>query len=322
MPTSASERPPLFGAANDLWAITCYFNPLSYNSRRANYRMFHERLGVPLVTVELAYGLSFELGEADADILIQLRGGDVLWQKERLLNLALEALPAECRRVAWLDCDILFGERDWAERTNELLDHVPVAHLYSKVHYLPPGGTPGGRGVPAEAKRRSIVAAVASGLSPRTCLEAANGPSVGNYSTGLAWAARRELLQKHLFYDALIIGGGDRAMVAAVYGCFDHLIHRQGLNERQSAHFMAWAEPFHHTVVGDAGFVPGDVYHLWHGTLEERRWYARFRPMPTFRFDPLEDIVLTESGVWRWNSHKPDLHAYVRDHFVQRREDG
>jgi hypothetical protein len=52
---------------------------MGYRRRRANYRLFRERLKVPLVAVELAYGPNFELGEGDAEILMQLRGGDVLW---------------------------------------------------------------------------------------------------------------------------------------------------------------------------------------------------------------------------------------------------
>ena len=48
-------------AVDGLWAITSYFNPVSYRSRRENYRLFRERLPVPIVTVELAYGADFEL---------------------------------------------------------------------------------------------------------------------------------------------------------------------------------------------------------------------------------------------------------------------
>ena len=309
--------------ANDFWAITSYFNPLSYRNRQANYRIFRERLGVPLVTVELAYGPRFELDESDADILIQLRGGDVLWQKERLLNLALDALPAECTKVAWIDCDVLFGDDDWPKRARQVLDRVPIAQLYSEVHYLPAATKtePPDRAL-AEVKRISIASAVASGLDAEACLEQGNGPTVGSYSTGVAWAVRRELLQAHHFYDAFIVGGGDRAMAVALYGCFDNVVRRQRLNERQLAHFLAWAEPLRDAVGGAIGFVGGDVFHLWHGALDDRRWYRRYGPMPAFRFDPFEDIALTGNGLWRWNSHKPDLHAYVQDHFILRREDG
>src|SRR3974377_2142226 len=97
----------------DLWAITCYFNPMRYRRRLINFRIFREYLKVPLVVVELAFGPEFELQAQDAEILIQLRGGAVLWQKERLLNVALQALPKDCHKVAWLDCDIVFKALDW-----------------------------------------------------------------------------------------------------------------------------------------------------------------------------------------------------------------
>src|SRR5579864_1198351 len=99
-----------------LWAITAYFNPTGSRRRLTNYRLFRKWLPLPLVTVELSFAGDFELGAEDADILIQLKEGDTLWQKERLLNVALNALPISCTMVVWLDCDIIIGGQDWAER--------------------------------------------------------------------------------------------------------------------------------------------------------------------------------------------------------------
>ena len=92
-------RAPTAFYGDELWAITSYFNPASYRRRLANFNTFRQHLPIPLVAVELAYDADFELQEADAEILIQLRGGALLWQKERLLNVALQALPAACRKV-------------------------------------------------------------------------------------------------------------------------------------------------------------------------------------------------------------------------------
>src|SRR5215204_6644330 len=101
--SSADNHP-----AQPLWAITSYFNPMRYGRRLANYRLFREHLKVPLLTVELSFGAEdFELREGEADILVQLRGQDILWQKERLLNVALGELPSGCTKVVWLDCDVV-----------------------------------------------------------------------------------------------------------------------------------------------------------------------------------------------------------------------
>ena len=85
-----------------LWAITAYFNPAGFHNRLRNYRVFRENLGAPLVAVEFSHEGRFELCATDADILLQIAGGDVMWQKERLLNLALASLPSDCTHVAWI----------------------------------------------------------------------------------------------------------------------------------------------------------------------------------------------------------------------------
>ena len=91
-----------------MWAITSYFNPVGFKRRLSNYRVFRANLAVPLVTVELSFDGRFELTDDDADILIQLSGGAVLWQKERLLNIAIQSVPKNAKNIAWLDCDVIF----------------------------------------------------------------------------------------------------------------------------------------------------------------------------------------------------------------------
>src|SRR5215203_3806704 len=159
-------------AGQPLWAITSYFNPMRYQRRLANYHTFREHLKVPLLTVELSFGANdFDLREGEADILIQLRGRDVLWQKERLLNVGLGALPSECTKVVWLDCDVIFGEDGWAEEVSGLLDEFVLVQEFSRVHHLPPD-LPLHQASPAAAEfsRSSTASLVASGISARACL--------------------------------------------------------------------------------------------------------------------------------------------------------
>ena len=82
--------------AGDLWGITTYFNPAQYKRKLQNYHQFRtasKKQGLPLIVVELAFGEhKFELTKDDAEIVIQRRCNTVLWQKERLLNIALEFL--------------------------------------------------------------------------------------------------------------------------------------------------------------------------------------------------------------------------------------
>ncbi len=310
------------GDAGQLWAITCYFNPAGYRRRRENYRIFRERLGVPLVTVELGFD-GLELQPGDADSLIQLCEGDIMFQKERLLNLALGALPRDCASVAWLDCDVLFERPDWPLLALEGLQRHALVHLFQARLDLPRDYDGAGfppADVPPTAmssiyKIRELNALPEDMFVPNSVLRSGCG-------NGLAWAARRDLLDRHGLYDASILGSGDQAVVCASYGLFDHYTGLRSFTEAQARHYRAWARPFFDSVRGRVGWAAGRVFHLWHGERANRKYERRYQDIAGYRFDPYVDIALSPEGCWRWNSEKPELHEHVKRYFRSRNEDG
>jgi hypothetical protein len=302
-----------------LWAVTSYFNPMRYRRRRANYATFRAGLDVPLVAVELAHGAAdFDLGAGDADVLIQLRGGDVMWQKERLLNVALRAVPADCRKIVWLDCDVLFARADWSARVDALLDRYHLVQAFSRVHHLPPQWSPGDGASASLFTQPSVQALIAEAGTDSLASRVPSGP--GSSNKGLAWAARREVLERHGLYDACILGGGDLGLAAAVHGRFD--VATRTMNATQSAHYLRWAEPWHKAVADEVGVLDVALLHLWHGDIADRLYRERHDGLSHHGFDPRADIAIDESGAWRWNSDKPAMHEYVRAYFAARREDG
>ena len=310
-------------AGGDFWAITSYFNPLHYKRRLVNYRIFRDRLQIPLVTVELSYGPNFELEPGDAEILVQQRGTAVLWQKERLLNIALQALPATCRKVAWLDCDIFFDTVYWIEAAQSLLEQFLLIQLFRQVHNLGRQWTTGEDfHSQTEYTRPSAAYMVESGIPAAVCIGHQFDRRKGTCSPGFAWAARRELLEPHGFFDSCIVGGGDGAMTSAAYDCSDELMQRHHMNECQKQRYFSWAQPYYASARGQIGFVDADIYHLWHGDIELRRPRARHEGLRRFEFDPYRDIALDENFAWRWNSDKSEMHDYVRSYFASRQEDG
>jgi len=308
---------------NGFWAITSYFNPMRSRRRLLNFRIFRERLNLPLVAVELSYGSEFELQEKDADILLQLRGGAVLWQKERLLNLALRVLPPDCRKVAWLDCDVIFGTGNWAESASRLLDHFPIIQIFKCAHYLSPNWIPAKECAgEVEFTRPAAIFSISSGLPAATCVGQISDTRDGSYAKGLAWAIRREIIDRHGFFDACIVGGGDTALASAAKSCFDAVMKAHHMNERQRERYMMWARPFYEAVRGEVGYLDAQIYHLWHGEYRNRRRARRHEDLQQFQFDPFTDIAEAANGSWRWATAKPELHNYVRNYLSSRREDG
>lgn len=68
------------------------------------------------------------------------------------------------------------------------------------------------------------------------------------------------------------------------------------------------------------GYLPVEVYHLWHGTFDDRRYCARADILLRHDFDPRRDVAL-EGDLYEWASDKPLFHAEVVAYFAARRED-
>jgi hypothetical protein len=237
--------------------------------------------------------------------------------------LALAALPNDCRKVAWLDCDIVFGAADWAEHANRLLDRFAIIQLFKNVHNLSPNWTSlGDYRTHIEFTRPSAAFSISSGQPAATSIGHSLESREGTSANGFAWAARRDLLDQHGFYDACILGGGDRAMNCAANRCFDELFKRHYMNQRQQDRFVTWAEPFFEAVRGEVGYLESDILHLWHGKVCDRGTRSRHEGLQKYQFDPFIDIAQDANGCWRWNSPKREMHDYVRRYFSSRREDG
>lgn len=297
-----------------LYAITSYFNPARYRRRLANYRTFRRHMREPLVAVELSFDGHFELEQSDATRLVQVRATDVMFQKERLLNLALDALPPGCDIVAWVDCDVIL-KANWAHHAREALSVGRLVHLYDRQLNLTRDGA---------AHTLFGTSVARKFLSGEMTLDdfAAEAPPVAQTAWGLAWAAPRQMLDAHRFYDACIAGSGDAALFCAAAGGYDRPKEALRMSPNWHRHYLAWAKPFHRTIAGRIACLDGPILHLWHGETEHRQYRERHQHLQQFQFNPEDDITLTPEGCWRWSSGKPEMHAWIAQYLLGRREDG
>ncbi len=342
----------------DLWCITTYFNPCHYRTRQENYARFGAPLreaGIPLLTVECAFGDDpFEL--APGPDVLQVRCPHVLWQKERLINLAVGRLPADARKVAWLDDDILFTNPRWAVETAHLLDEWVVVQPFERVVRLKQGKWN------ADGDEYTVESfAAVTRRDPQT-LHAGTFHAHGH--TGFAWAARRGWLAQHGLYEAFLSGNADHYMAHVLAGdlsspCMQnlrgisrtaalsrrvqrvawlsrlralipqawkkHIRRLPGMRRDLSAfwrHFERWARPAAEAVGGQVGYLNGEVLHLWHGEGANRGHGEGWLEMHRLGFDPAADLRVGPSGGLEWASDKPALRRWAAEFFARRKEDG
>lgn len=286
-----------------LGIVTCFFNPCGYQNIRENYFRFRDHLRMPLVTVELSFDQRFEIDDA-----IQIAGSkhNLMWQKERLLNIGIESLPPEFDKVAWVDADLLFLNSHWPELAEQALDELAVVHLCERIHFLNAAGyaVQSGETFGSAWSRGAITPARKKW-----------------YHTGIAWACRREILEPAGLYDADILGGADAAMAFAWAELGEARIRKTQVTKFMNQSMLEWQADQIPLVRKRIGCVRGDVCHFWHGSREERRYVERNQWLRLGDFNPYEDIEIDSNGLWRWCSPKRRMHKRVAKYFSLRNED-
>jgi hypothetical protein len=312
------------------WAVTPFFAPVNAPIFLDNLDRFASSLrrqGVPLLVVELAFGdAPFSVPQECADRIVRLRSDTVLWHKERLINIGIEHLPPDCRHVAWLDGDVVFENESWASQALSLLERFTVVQLFETVCWLQAGERLAPASLPVgigEGHQLDGFAATLDRLGPdpearrRTLMDYRR-----HGCCGLAWAARREFLVRHGLYDRAILGGGDVIHAHAFAADHDYIRGRgylaRYLAPRERVAVGEWGRAVGDDTGGRMGWVPGRASHLFHGPWQFRQYDTRGQLLKDAGFDPVGDISPDDSGCWRWNTDKPDLHRRVVEYFAGR----
>lgn len=309
---------------NQLYIVTSVFNPRRFASRIRLYKQFAAyiaSLGAQLMTVELAFGdRPHELTTTYNPMHLQLRTDQELWHKERLLNLGIQRLlhaaPA-AKYIAWLDADISFANHHWVTETIQALQHYAAVQPFGEAINLDPHGHQMWSCPSAFRKFHE------RGYHQEPSMDARYW--CGGHP-GLACAFRREVLDGlGGLLDFCIAGSGDSHMVNALTGQpmrGDHVnATLQGFSEGFLRAVRRWSDRAEKLVGGNIGFVPGAVFHHWHGKSEQRGYQKRWDIMRFHQFDPHEDLVVDASGLWRFAGNKPRMEDDIRRSLSERNED-
>lgn len=305
-----------------LVVITCFFNPNRSEERIGCYNVFHnnlKRVGIPVYTLELVFGdQPFQLTEDDATCLKQLRCTDLMFQKERALNLLLNDLPDDYDEVIWMDCDLFFFEDSWPSRVSEALRDYQVIQPYTYSVALPRAEF-----YNPDEFQTIFYNCYGSGRIKRSYAYYHNHRhQFSNFHhghVGYVWAARRDFLERHKFYDPIISGAGDLFMLMAFSGNFgwlDYPLEIRNYPAKATLHFLDWGFPVYEETKGRIGYTSDLVLHVWHGEIEKRNYLEASRYLQTYQFDPEADLAVADNGVWRWNSPKYELHEGIRKMFT------
>lgn len=303
-----------------LCVVTVFFNPAGFTSLLKNYFIFAEQLrrqNVELITVECAFnGGPFYIPEGKN--VHRLTSNSVMWQKERLINYGVSKLPDDCDYYAWVDCDVMFHNDDWAALAVEKLQNASVIQLFKKVFYMPNGM------LKYDGSKLSCIQSVAwQWKIHRNWLQRRRNGELPFSVPGFAWACRRDLFDdingESGIYDRNIVGSGDTFLVDCYLNSWDIHGFASKFNDHMKTDLMKWCEGLRKKKpVLD--YIPVDISHLWHGSLKNRKYMDRHDIILNYDYNPREDVAL-QNNVFEWSSDKPGMHEDIRQYFYDRKED-
>lgn len=310
--------PATLSPVSCLAIVAAAFNPQRSQRRESNLARFRDHvtaMGLPLAIVVgsgSAVGSSREIAGSVTTWTVPCR--HVLWQKERLLNFAIERLPDEVDAVGWWDADLLFDRPDLPEAILDALGRWPVIQPWSHCRMLRED----------EASEQTWVTG-----NPIRSLAAANRGLPGEANPGakhpgFAWCARRDTLAAiGGLYDRHITGGGDTAMALGFYGDLSSSFLRYDRMSQQSMrHWRAWANRAYAIVRGRVGCVPGVIRHLYHGEIRDRQYRLRWTRLASAKFDPGAHLRVSPAGCLEWTPQTPpSLREMVASYLLHERRE-
>lgn len=255
--------------------ICSYYNFGNSSKIKKNYIAFRRKFPHPITTVEVALpNQDFFIHDS---IKIRATNSNILWQKERCLNIAIQELPNKTESIAWIDTDVVFHNNKFMEDTTKQLDHHKVVHMFEKVVEHPQ--------INPFNNNFSIGKKIIDNLD-------INFPAIG-----FAWAFRKEILVNNQLYDKDPVGNSDVLQLLTWLGIWNHkTIGDLSIPYRRE--FLEWAWDSYENVQSDIGYTTGQLEHMYHGHQNNRNYHGRNQILVKNHYVPSEDLRLDTNNLY------------------------
>lgn len=291
-----------------LAVIACHFNWGGFKRPVYNLLRFLRQMdqqGIPVFGVEAVKpgDTSIMRGNPRWKVVDVTRKG-IVWQKEALLNEAAKLVPKSIPNIAPIDPDIAFDNPRWVEKSVAALEKTPVIQPFREAVWTDEDGRP-------NLVRYS---ATHSGIDRSW-----------NGHPGFAWAMNRSFFEDVGFYPYSVTGAGDTVTATSILGTdFVFSVTRKAIGQKnfENGVYHEWRKRCREWM-GDAvpGYIPGAVWHEWHGHRKDRQYANRHALLENF--DALSDLRIHEDGWLEWTDQaNPRMVVGVLNYFTRRKEDG
>lgn len=279
----------------DMAVCVVVFNPSKSKRILMNYLYMKNQFKlhkIPFYTMELVY----EGREPEIRNAFHVSTKSYMFHKENLFRLLEKKIPAHFSKLAFLDCDILFEDRSWYEKTSKLLDTHDIVQPFETAHWL-------------DLTYKTKM------LTRETILHLESPVWDFKFHPGFAWCMRRDWYRKVGFFDYAVSGSGDTLSCAAwMKKTFPEKFQSLPLAIREEY------KTFYELESPRITFLAGsEVSHLYHGSRINRQ-YADRHKMLNVNQSIKELLTKNSEGVYEWKN-LDQWNSIFKEYFEKRQED-
>lgn len=282
--------------------LTCHFNWCGYNTPVKNLNAFINRMaidGIPVYGVELSLTDKFVTTDRPNWYQIKVTKENVCFQKEACINLLEKRIPDKYTKIAWIDADLTFTNKNWYQDACKKLDTYKLVQLYES-------------GIDTDKTGKL--------LEHTNGIVFAGGPRVelGYFGyPGGAIAARRDFFKECGLYSHSFMGSGDSILM---YTMYDVPMLRH-IPDGKYEKYLEWKGKLKKYIQKeDISYIEGSFIHDWHGDKNDRSYIERNAIISKVDVD--KSVELDENGLLRLTNVPDGIYSDIFSYFKSRKEDG
>ena len=297
----------------DMAVLLVYFNACSYKKLAQNLLLTYQtlvRAGIPVYLVQHCFPDQVPLIPANGTTIFNTKSESYMFYKENLLNWLMRKVPKKYTKFYTMDCDLLFDKEKWYDNVSILLDTHDIVQPFDTAFWL------GSDLKTIENKRQGIVSAEKKGLNLK----------LSDHHPGFAWAFRREFIEPKGIFDLNIMGSGDCIISSSALQ--KHMKSSHWNNNAPNWILEKYDEYFKSFEGCKTSFYSQSLYHLWHGSRDNRGYNKRYIYFKNIIFQNAitnidELFILNDDGLYDFHPLVRDImNRTIVDYFKTRDDDG
>lgn len=308
---------------SDLAVITCHFNWCGFTRPAQNLNRFLRQMAsfkIPVYGVELSLTGKFQTAGNPNWVQMGAREENICFQKEALLNIAVNLVPSQYTKIAWMDHDIYFENQNWYNETSEALETLNLVQPFEECIWTNALGE-------CERTAKSVFAAPKP-ITEESLIAPFWSQKIP-YHCGFAMAAKRSLWETGIkLYPYNFVGGGDNivaeaAIIKELTPRALRLAYQKSEQkiESQFEPYIEWRQKYFDYVQELYGYIPGKVYHEYHGLRQNRKYGSREKIIQVYNVNIKNHVQLNYHGLLTLKTPPAGLLEALKQYFIERRED-